>query len=95
MTYTCGSRRPGSADGGSSRRELAREYGFTDVDGSRPDPFGILVDQPATARHAGLVGSLREREREVAAVAELLGPFNLMYDRLLMLEQLGLIPAPA
>ena len=31
-----------------------------------------LVDQPATARHAGLVGSLRERERELAAVEELL-----------------------
>ena len=30
------------------------------------------VDQPATARHAGLVGGLREREREVAAIQELL-----------------------
>jgi len=33
---------------------------------------GSLVDQPATARHAGLVGSLREREHELAAVEELL-----------------------
>ena len=32
----------------------------------------FLVDQPAAARHAGLVGSLRERDREVAAVQELL-----------------------
>ena len=31
-----------------------------------------LVDQLATARHAGLVGSLREREREGAAIRELL-----------------------
>ena len=31
-----------------------------------------VVDQPATARHAGLVGSLREREHELAAVEELL-----------------------
>ena len=33
---------------------------------------GSLVDQRATARHAGLVGSLRERERELTAVEELL-----------------------
>ena len=33
---------------------------------------GSLVDQGATARHAGLVGSLRERERELTAVEELL-----------------------
>ena len=31
-----------------------------------------LVALPATARHAGLVGNLREREREVAAIRELL-----------------------
>ena len=31
-----------------------------------------VVDQPATARHASLVGSLREREHELAAVEELL-----------------------
>jgi tetratricopeptide (TPR) repeat protein len=31
-----------------------------------------VVDQPATARHAGLVGTLREREHELAAVEELL-----------------------
>ena len=31
-----------------------------------------MVDQPATTRHAGLVGTLHEREREVAAVEELL-----------------------
>ena len=41
-----------------------------------------LVDQPATARHAGLVGSLREREREVAAVEDLLG----RRGRMLLLE---------
>jgi len=50
-----------------------------------------LVDQPATARHAGLVGSLREREHELAAVEELLE----RRGRMLMLEQLGLIPAAA
>ena len=60
-----------------------------------------VVDQPAMARHAGLVGSLREREPELAAVEVLRfrdgqhASFNLMYDRLLMLEQLGLIPAAA
>jgi DNA helicase TIP49 (TBP-interacting protein) len=42
------------------------------VEGSGPPRSVFLVDQRATARHAGLVGSLREREREVAAVEELL-----------------------
>ena len=42
----------------------------------------FLVDQPAAARHAGLVGSLREREREVAAVQELLD----RRGRMLLLE---------
>src|SRR5205807_6948845 len=37
-----------------------------------PGPLVLLVDQSATARHAGLVERLREREREVAAVEELL-----------------------
>jgi hypothetical protein len=41
-----------------------------------------LVDQPATARHAGLVESLREREREVAAVEDLLD----RRGRMLLLE---------
>ena len=41
-----------------------------------------LVDQPATAGHAGLVGSLREREREVAAVEDLLD----RRGRMLLLE---------
>src|SRR5690242_3650630 len=41
-----------------------------------------LVDQPAAARHAGLVGSLRERDREVAAVQELLD----RRGRMLLLE---------
>jgi hypothetical protein len=38
-----------------------------------------------------VVGSLREREHELAAVEELLE----RRDRLLMLEQLGLVPAAA
>ena len=37
-----------------------------------PPRSASLVDQPATARHAGLVGSLREREREMAAIRDLL-----------------------
>ena len=41
-----------------------------------------VVDQPATAGHAGLVGSLREREREVAAVEDLLD----RRGRMLLLE---------
>jgi DNA-binding CsgD family transcriptional regulator len=41
-----------------------------------------MVALPATARHAGLVGSLREREREVAAIRELLDGRG----RLLLLE---------
>src|SRR6516165_11075547 len=32
----------------------------------------FLVDQPGPTRHAGLVGSLREREREMAAIRDLL-----------------------
>jgi predicted ATPase len=43
---------------------------------------GSLVDQRATARHAGLVGSLRERERELTAVEELLAGRG----RMLLLE---------
>ena len=61
------------------------------MDGSRQNRSVSLVDQPATARHAGLVGSLREREHELAAVEELLE----RRGRMLMLEQLGLIPAAA
>jgi hypothetical protein len=67
-------------NGGSfSSGELARAYGFTDVDGSRPDCWRYLVevqeagkppDQPATAEAQSGHADVRSRDQRVERCAE-------------------------
>ena len=54
-TPTCTRRNGGSFSSG----ELAREYGFTDVDGSQPDCWRYIVEVQEAGKPADATGTLR------------------------------------